>query len=160
MNILRSLSFLMIIYIQMVKRVLPPALVIMLLVGACSTPTPLIPTEGPATATVPIIPTNTIVPEQMVQEMPAVTDTESVNTPEAVCPDDGLNVIGQGIADEYGFTSYEEVMTWFCGGAEFEDILLALQTEDQTGVPAEEMLVMLADGLSWEDIWQVVGLLE
>jgi alkylation response protein AidB-like acyl-CoA dehydrogenase len=51
-------------------------------------------------------------------------------------------------------------MTWFCSGAEFEDILVALQTEDQTGTPAEEMLVMLAEGFTWEEIWLVIGLTE
>ena len=76
------------------------------------------------------------------------------------CPGEAINIIGLGIADEYEFSSYEEVMTWFCDGAEFEDILVALQTEDQTSFPAEEMLVMLADGFSWEEIWLVVDLIE
>ncbi|MES0362041.1 MAG: hypothetical protein ABUK20_14055, partial [Anaerolineales bacterium] len=87
-------------------------------------------------------------------------ETQPVETPEAECPGEEINNIGQGIADEYDFTSYEEVMTWFCSGAEFEDILVALQTEDQAGTPTEEMLVMLADDFSWEEIWLVVGLTE
>jgi hypothetical protein len=147
----------------MMKRVMPPILAVMLLVGACSAPTPSLPTEKPATATVqqiPVAATSTSLPEQIVQETPEVTDTVTAATPEAACPGAMPNVIGQGIADEYEFASYEEVMSWFCEGAEFEDILVALQTEDQTGVPAEEMLVMLADGLSWEDIWLIINLVE
>ena len=76
------------------------------------------------------------------------------------CLSGGTNRIGQAIDDEYEYASYEEVMTWFCNGAEFEDILVALQTEDLTGTPAEEMLAMLADGFTWEEIWLVVGLTE
>ena len=158
-----SFSILMVIYSYMVKRVLPTALVVMLLVGACSAPTPLIPTEGPATPTdkpTAIPPTNTSLPEQEVKETPVVKDTAVVETPEPACPGAEVNPIGQAIAEEYEFTSYVEVMNWFCEGAEFEDILVALQTEDQTEVPAEEMLVMLADGLSWEDIWLVIDLVE
>ena len=71
-----------------------------------------------------------------------------------------FDIIGQGIADEYEFTSYNEVMTWFCDGAEFEDILVALQTEELSDTPAEDMLAMLAEGFSWEEIWLVVGLVE
>jgi hypothetical protein len=137
--------------------------VVMLLVGACTSPTPPNPTEGPATATIQeilIVPTSTSLPEQIVQEEPTLALTDVVETPEAACPGEGINSIGQGIADEYEFTGYDEVMNWFCDGAEFEDILVALQTEDQTGVQAEEMLVMLAEGLSWEDIWLVVDLME
>lgn len=74
------------------------------------------------------------------------------------CLGDDVSPIGQSIADEYEFTSYEEVTTWFCNGAEFEDILVALETESQTGTPAEEMLGMLADGFTWEEIWKLIGL--
>ena len=137
-----------------------------LLVVACAAPTdtiPLSPTEGPATATVEekqVIPTSTIDAGQVTQELSQPEETQPVEIPEAECPGEAFNNIGQGIADEYEFASYEEVMTWFCSGAEFEDILVALQTEDQTGTPAEEMLVMLAEGFTWEEIWLVIGLTE
>ena len=49
-------------------------------------------------------------------------------------------------------------MTWFCDGAEFEDILVTLETQDVTGEPAEDTLQMLVDGLTWDDIWLLVGL--
>ena len=54
--------------------------------------------------------------------------------------------------------TYDQAMTWFCDGAEFEDILVALETQDVTGEPAEDMLQMLVDGLTWDDIWLLDGL--
>ena len=71
-----------------------------------------------------------------------------------------INPIASSIATDYAFTSYYEVMVWFCNGAEFVDILTALQTQDVTGIPVEDMLEMLADGFTWDEIWLVVGLTE
>ena len=138
-----------------------PAL--MLLGAACSPAELPVVTELSLPTNVPVAtskPTDTSVPEQIVQNTEEVKPTEAVEITGADCPGEEVNSIGQGIADEYQFTDYEEVMIWFCDGAEFEDILVALQTEDQSSFPAEEMLVMLAEGLSWEDIWLVVGLME
>ena len=150
----------------MVQRVVIPALVVSLLVVACASPTEpamQLPTEGPATTAEqekPVVPTSTSEPEQHEQEAPQPEETQVLAALEDECPGEAINPIGLGIADEYEFTSYEDVMIWFCDGAEFEDILVALQTEEQSSSPAEEMLVMLADDLSWEDIWLVVGLIE
>ena len=141
-------------------------LTVSLLVVACAAPTdavPLSPTEGQATATAQeeaVFPTSTTDAGALEKEPTLPTEAPPVETPEAECPGETINNIGQGIADEYEFASYEEVMTWFCNGAEFEDILVALQTEDQSGTPAEEMLVMLAEGFTWEEIWLVIGLIE
>jgi len=74
------------------------------------------------------------------------------------CPSSAPYELGAAIARDYDFTSPEQVMTWFCDGAEFEDILVALETAKQTGASAEEMLIMLAAGLTWEEIWIEVGL--
>lgn len=93
--------------------------------------------------------------KQSQQEIPLLGDKIGPN-----CLGEEINIIGQAIADEYEFASYEEVMTWFCNGAEFEDIMIALQTEDQTEEPAEEILIMLADGFTWEEIWSLLGLNE
>ncbi len=150
----------------MVKRILFSALVVSLLVAACaapSEPTSLNPTERPTTAAVqdiPVVPTHTSEPGQLEQISPQPEEIQPVDTSEPDCPGEETNTIGQGIADEYEFASYEVVMTWFCNGAEFEDILVSLQTEEQSGTPAEEMLVMLAGGFTWEEIWLVVGLIE
>lgn len=150
----------------MKMRALLSTLIVSLLVVACAAPTdtaPLSPTESPATPTVhekPVVPTSTTDAGPPEEESPQPQETQPEETPEADCPGEGINSIGQGIANEYEFASYEDVMTWFCSGAEFEDILVALETEDQIGTPAEEMLVMLAEGFSWEEIWLVVGLTE
>ncbi|QRN82501.1 hypothetical protein JR338_08705 [Chloroflexota bacterium] len=74
------------------------------------------------------------------------------------CPGDEINPLGESIAADYGFASYDQVMAWFCDGAEFEDILVALETQSLTGEPAGDMLQMLADGLTWDDIWLLVEL--
>ena len=68
--------------------------------------------------------------------------------------------VGQSIADDFDTASYEQVMIWFCNGAEFEDILVALETETQTDTSVGEMLQMLADGFTWDDIWLVTGLID
>ena len=90
--------------------------------------------------------------------IPIETTTSPAKTAAPNCLGDAANPVGQSIADDYEFTSYEQVMTWFCNGAEFEDILVALETEAQTGTPADEMLQMLADGFAWDEIWQIIGL--
>lgn len=84
--------------------------------------------------------------------------TPAQETSVASCATAEVTRIGQSIADSYPFTTVAEVMSWFCQGAEFEDILIALETEELNGTDAEEMLQMRAEGLSWEEIWQVVDL--
>jgi hypothetical protein len=156
----------MIDYLNMVKRVSVSILVVCILVVGCSAPAEPAspePTEGPAAPTVkvePIQATSTSEPEEVVLETSEPAATAVIVTPEDECPGEDTNTIGMGIAEEYEFTSYEQVMTWFCDGAEFEDILVALQTEELSDTPAEEMLVMLAEGFTWEDIWLVVDLIE
>jgi hypothetical protein len=67
--------------------------------------------------------------------------------------------MGQEIADQFEEeATYEDVMIWFCNGAEFEDILIALQTEKDTGELAEDLLKLLAEGQTWEVIWDAIGL--
>ena len=73
------------------------------------------------------------------------------------CASEEINQIGSSIAGSYAFTTDAEVMTWFCDGAEFEDILMALETQELNGTPAQEMLEMRAQGLGWDDIWWIVG---
>ena len=100
---------------------------------------------------------------------PDVPITQETNDPEDVtspltetaaadCLGEEISPIGQSIAEDYESASYEQVMTWFCNGADFEDILVALETEAQTDTSADEMLQMLADGFTWEEIWTLVEL--
>jgi hypothetical protein len=65
--------------------------------------------------------------------------------------------IGESIADQFEIP-YTQVMEWFCGGVEFEDILLALQTQKTTGIEVEVFLNLRKDGLGWDEIWQEMGI--
>ena len=95
-------------------------------------------------------------PAQLVDATPTAMTFVWVTDPN--CAGDGVNSIGQSIADDYESASYEQVMAWFCNGAEFEDIMVALETAAQTDATADEMLKMLADGFTWDEIWQAIGL--
>lgn len=66
------------------------------------------------------------------------------------------HAIGENIAESYD-VPYEQVMTWFCEGYSFDNILIALETSEAVGVPAETLLEMLLDQ-EWEEIWVEVGL--
>lgn len=146
----------------MQTRFLITTLLITLLVSACSAP-PLpsaeqnVPT-APASQQEPVEPTPQLTPEMAPE--PVQDATPEVETAPPNCLGGAASPIGQSIAEEYESVSYDQVLTWFCNGAEFEDILVALETESLTGTPAEEMLQMLADGFSWEEIWQIIELTE
>jgi len=90
--------------------------------------------------------------------LPIETTASPAEPGSSNCLGNDISPIGKSIADDYDSVTYEQVMTWFCNGAEFEDILVALETEEQTDTSADEMLKMLADGFTWEEIWQLVGL--
>jgi hypothetical protein len=75
------------------------------------------------------------------------------------CYGSETHTIGKGIAEKFNLP-YEQVMTWFCSGNEFEDILLALQTRQKVEVPVEQMLALKVEGYTWEGIWRQVGLTE
>jgi hypothetical protein len=77
------------------------------------------------------------------------------------CYGEETHPIGQSIAGLYPeLTDYEEVMIWFCNGFEFEDILTALQTSEESGVPAEELLARFEHGQTWDEIWVELELVE
>lgn len=101
------------------------------------------------------MPTETAAPTEIIATQSLPQETAAPD-----CYGAEPNVIGMGIAESFPETTYELVMAWFCDGAEFEDILVALQTERITDFPAGEMLLMLADDWTWDEIWQVTGLTE
>ncbi len=122
--------------------------VILLLVTACSSntqPAPAVELDAPATLAI----------GEPVQDALPLVETAAPN-----CLGDEISPIGQSIADEYETASYNQIMTWFCNGAEFEDILVALETEAQIDTSAKEMIQMLADGFTWEEIWLVTGFVD
>ena len=146
----------------MQKRFLLPALLIVLLAHACNAPP-----SQPVEQVVPTVPLSQPKPDNPITEptqgtvsIPVQDATPVMETAPPDCLGGEVSPIGESIAEDYEFTDYAEVITWFCNGAEFEDILVALETESQTGTPAEEMLQMLADGFTWDEIWQLVGLTE
>lgn len=77
-------------------------------------------------------------------------------TADTNCTDLNPHPIGASIAADYE-VSYEQVMTWFCSGYSFENILIALETSEAVDVPAEALLQMLLEK-EWEQIWLEVGL--
>jgi len=132
----------------MIMRFLIAGLIILVLTTACGAqPNPVIEPELPGTPA-----------RIQVENMPMDEPTSQVGTAAPNCLGDEISPIGQSIAEDYESASYEQVVTWFCNGAEFEDILVALETEAQTDASADEMLKMLADGFTWDEIWQLVGL--
>ncbi len=69
----------------------------------------------------------------------------------------------QDIADSIASTyeqPYQLVMSQFCLGYEFEDILLAMETSAQSEAPAPVLLYWLGNGASWEQIWSDLGIVE
>ncbi len=54
---------------------------------------------------------------------------------------------------------YDDIMNWFCdGGYGFGDIMLALRTSRETGVPAGELLALKSELQGWGQVWQELGL--
>jgi hypothetical protein len=72
------------------------------------------------------------------------------------CTEVDPHPVAQGIARKFDVT-YEEVMTWFCGGHSFDDILLALETAELVDRPADELLTM-KENSSWDQLWEELGL--
>ncbi|MGD8455724.1 MAG: hypothetical protein PVF83_05000 [Anaerolineales bacterium] len=94
-------------------------------------------------------------PETQAVEVDETVVPIETSGPDCLGPE--THAVGQAIADQFEEADYEDVMTWFCNGAEFEDILVALQTEKDTGESAEDLLQLLADGQTWEEIWESIG---
>ena len=88
-------------------------------------------------------------------EMGIDSDTDNLE-----CLNSEMSVLGRNIAAQFENVSFEQIMAWFCSGAEFEDILIALQTEKVTGQPAQGLLEMLVTDLTWDEIWQSIGYID
>ena len=84
-----------------------------------------------------------------------------VKVPAAECETGTTHPIAVSISEQYAYlTDYDEVIGWFCDGAIFEDILNALTTEELSGVEAGDVLVMVAEGKTWDEIWLELGITE
>jgi hypothetical protein len=80
---------------------------------------------------------------------------EPTENPQTNCSSLNPHPMAEGMAEQFDVT-YDEVMTWYCDGSAFSDILLALETEQLVDQSPEELLSMLEDS-SWEEIWQDLG---
>ena len=72
------------------------------------------------------------------------------------CTEVDPHPVGVSIAEKFD-VSYERVMTWFCGGYSFDEILVALQTSGMSDRAPEELLAMRANK-SWDQIWTELGI--
>lgn len=89
----------------------------------------------------------------------AGSDLEAeVSTGESVtrCTEVDPHPLGVSIAEKYD-VSYERVMTWFCSGHTFDEILIALQTSGMADRSPEELLAM-RQNQSWDQIWTDLGI--
>jgi hypothetical protein len=89
---------------------------------------------------------------------PGATQTLAGQTDGAVdihCTETDPHPLGLSIAETYDIR-YEQVMTWFCSGYSFENILIALETGQATDIPPETLLQMLLEK-DWEEIWAEIG---
>jgi len=100
-------------------------------------------------------------PDGMVQPVPPTalpqpsSEVQDTSADPDNCADNNSHPIAQSIATTYA-VSYQQVMTWFCSGYSFENILIALETSEAVDVPAEALLEMLHEK-EWEEIWADVG---
>ena len=80
---------------------------------------------------------------------------ESPGKPETNCSTLNPHPLAEGMAEQFE-VSYEEIMTWYCDGYAFSDILLALETEQLVDQPARDLLNLLQTH-TWEEIWIDLG---
>jgi hypothetical protein len=64
--------------------------------------------------------------------------------------------LAESMAEQFDI-SYDQIMTWYCDGYAFSDILLALETEELVDQSAGELLELLGN-YTWEEIWQQLGI--
>lgn len=83
-------------------------------------------------------------------------EAEPTENPETNCSSLDPHPLAVSMTEKFEVT-YEEVMTWYCDGAAFSDILLALETVELADITVEELLTMIEDK-SWEEIWDELGI--
>ena len=87
--------------------------------------------------------------------LPEVAQPDS--TVDIHCTETDPHPIAQSIAETYHVT-YEEVMTFFCTGVGFEDIVMGYQTADLSGRDIKDVLTLWYDFGDWDDVWEELGL--
>lgn len=76
---------------------------------------------------------------------------EPVENPDTNCSAVNPHPVAQGMTETFEIT-YDEVMTLYCDGYAFSDILLALETSELVDQPPEALLVRLRTR-TWQEIW-------
>ncbi len=84
------------------------------------------------------------------------TDAEAISNPETDCSTLNPHPLAQGMEETFDVT-YDEIMTWYCDGSAFSDILLALETSELAEVSVPDLL-QLIENQSWEEIWADLGI--
>lgn len=82
-------------------------------------------------------------------------EAEPTENPDTNCSSLNPHPLAEGITEQFDVT-YDQVMTWYCDGAAFSDIMLALETVELADISVEELLSML-DENTWDEIWQELG---
>lgn len=67
--------------------------------------------------------------------------------------------VGVKLAATYG-VAYDQVMTWFCEGFGFGEIMLALQASQYSELTAEEILLLKVELGGWGEVWRHLAMLE
>lgn len=82
-------------------------------------------------------------------------DAEASQDPETSCSVLDPHPMAVSMAEKFE-VSYDQIMTWYCDGYAFSDILLALETNELVDQSTEELLGLL-ETRTWEEIWQDLG---
>lgn len=83
-------------------------------------------------------------------------EASSGEDPETNCSALNPHPLAESITEKFPI-SYQEVMTLYCDGYAFSDILLALETAELVDQSAEDLLSLL-ETRSWEEIWDALGI--
>lgn len=86
------------------------------------------------------------------------------NTQNAFCTGekDSPHPLAAKIVERFGeeiSLTEDQVMTWFCEGNSFGQIMLALVTQKFDGSKPEDILEMRKNGMGWGNIWKEKGLI-
>jgi len=84
------------------------------------------------------------------------TDPDTGVNQETDCSTLNPHPIAQGMEETFDVT-YDEIMTWYCDGFAFSDILVALETSEFAEVSVLDLLQLIEDQ-SWEEIWDDLGI--
>jgi len=79
------------------------------------------------------------------------SDGKPDDNPETNCSATNPHPLAEGMAETFEIT-YDEVMTLYCDGYAFSDILLALETSELVDQSPEALLARLRTR-TWQEIW-------